>query len=115
MGKENKPKQKEENRLSILDLYKEFREFKDEFRTEISEIKQTLNNGLTAKTKSNTKIIKELNDKFEILITWVNKQEGFDKGKTSIWNIIKFVAAGFAAGIGTTLSIIKILQALNII
>lgn len=108
-------KQKEINKANIQDLYIELEEHKTEFRKEISALKEVINNGLTAQTKENYELTKELKKGFNNLNTQLMMDAGKDAGKKEVWKNIKVYGAVFVAGIGAGLTILKILQFLGVI
>jgi len=107
----NGPNREPQNdQIGISHLFDEINYMK----SEISEVKQKLNNGVLESTNQNTKSIDNLSDKFKDLSDEINdlknnlkKEKKYKKGRIDTWKLI--VAIGSSV-FGSILGTVKVLQ-----
>lgn len=109
----NQPQEKEyqiteSNHVSTNLLFKEINCIK----SEMTKVKQKLNNGVLESTNENTKAIKNLSNQIRELEKTVNKKENYKEGKTDTWKIIIAVITSVGGG---ALGMFKVLSLLGMI
>lgn len=78
----------------------------DTLFSELSEVKQVLNNGIKSETKGNTEAIEELSQKVEDIKNEVDTSNSFDAGKLKAWQILLgalVIMGNFIVGLVTLL------------
>jgi predicted PurR-regulated permease PerM len=75
----------------------------------VSEVKQTLNNGIVKRTKENTKAVNKLYNKVDDLKETIKADESYSKGKADMLSWVWTIIVGLGSGVVGTLTALSLL------
>mgnify|MGYP000674512557 CR=1 FL=1 len=110
MRDNNAERKPQNDQIGISHLFDEINNMK----SEISEVKQKLNNGVLESTKENTKSIDKLGNKFENLSKEIEElsknfkcEQNYQEGKSDTFKLLVAISSSV---IGSVVGTIKVLQ-----
>lgn len=77
---------------------------------ELGEVKETLNNGIVARTEKNTEAINKLSTKIENIEQTIKNSNQYKKGRKSAWNYIFIILSSVGSTLITILTILYYFQ-----
>lgn len=108
-GQENAGFQKEIDTWKLINRIDEIQQQNNEkfdnLKSELTEIKEVMNNGIIKQTEENTQVVNEVKK-------YINTKEGASFGKKQVTHIIIGIASGLGSGIIGILTILKFLGAI---
>lgn len=106
---------KTKSELGISNFYKDIREIRADInRTneKISEIRETLNNGVKHRSEKNSEQIDEVCKTLDKLDYYIRKEKNINEGKKIVINIIIAAITGIGGSLVTALTILNYLGVL---